>query len=773
MPADGQPRGFEETAGRFAVSFLLGIGLTLPAVYMLDLGHTAFAALAAVLSVTLLLALLSLSRQAVWIGISTILLGLMALFMLTPGRNGAWSTLKDTVSAVYLQLTGLNAALPLYALPCTLCLAALFSALAFMLCRKSAGFYPALTLCMAILIILWVTGRQNLFLYFMPAIAALVILYAINARDDISVRKVLPVAAVLVALAYLIVPSGGVTSPPLEEAAKEIRQAVFDYLFFTEPRNVFSLASEGYAPYGASQLGGKAEPDHRFVMEVHTPSAAYLRATAKDEYTGRAWRDSEGGRRYLYVSPAYLTIRDLLFDRRLPGGGYADSSIMTESIITVQMAVDSPSTLFLPQRVRSLEMLSEGMVPYFNYATEIFITRDLASGDAYRVSAPLLIAGDAGLSTFLAGCAELTDPQSASVSARYTSLPGHLEEPVYEMARRVTADCLTNYDKALAIQTYLSHYYRYTLDPVPARGNVDFVSHFLLVGKEGYCTYFASAMTVLCRMAGLPARYVEGYTAIPDAKGVAYVTGFDAHAWTEVYFDGFGWLTFDATPTRQQDSSQRTPPPPDNGDSQEHEDSADDPEPSSTQPPSPEPDDAAETPDPEENGLETPSPLPPEPDDDHDTPLPDEKEGPKLSWLIWVWLLVAVGMLAWRLYYAFPEKAAGRKGNPNSQFDAWMQAVFDIVFLKKIKKQPCETLIGFAVRLDASGALREPLTPAARVLSHIVYSTHPVRQESIALIRDTYLKIWRNMSFYSKCRFILYRTVTLRHRTDYRRLLSR
>ena len=80
----------------------------------------------------------------------------------------------------------------------------------------------------------------------------------------------------------------------------------------------------------------------------------------------------------------------------------------------------------------------------------------------------------------------------------------------------------------------------------------DFVTYFLYVGKEGYCTYYASAMTVMCRMAGLPARYVEGFEAQPAADGFAYVTGKDAHAWTEVYFKGFGWVPFDPTPEQEK-----------------------------------------------------------------------------------------------------------------------------------------------------------------------------------------------------------------------------
>ena len=74
----------------------------------------------------------------------------------------------------------------------------------------------------------------------------------------------------------------------------------------------------------------------------------------------------------------------------------------------------------------------------------------------------------------------------------------------------------------------------------------DFVSWFLLESKEGYCSYFASAMTVMCRIAGVPARYVEGYYISP-VNGEAIVTGKNAHAWVEVYLNGIGWTAFDPT----------------------------------------------------------------------------------------------------------------------------------------------------------------------------------------------------------------------------------
>ncbi len=55
-------------------------------------------------------------------------------------------------------------------------------------------------------------------------------------------------------------------------------------------------------------------------------------------------------------------------------------------------------------------------------------------------------------------------------------------------------------------------------------------------------------MAVMARMVGLPSRYIEGYAAVPDSDGIARVTQRNAHAWAEIYFSGFGWLSFDATP---------------------------------------------------------------------------------------------------------------------------------------------------------------------------------------------------------------------------------
>lgn len=75
-----------------------------------------------------------------------------------------------------------------------------------------------------------------------------------------------------------------------------------------------------------------------------------------------------------------------------------------------------------------------------------------------------------------------------------------------------------------------------------------FLEYFLLEGREGYCTHFATAFVLLARAQGMPARYVEGFCVPLQGKHETSVYGDMAHAWPEVYFDGVGWIPFEPTP---------------------------------------------------------------------------------------------------------------------------------------------------------------------------------------------------------------------------------
>lgn len=134
------------------------------------------------------------------------------------------------------------------------------------------------------------------------------------------------------------------------------------------------------------------------------------------------------------------------------------------------------------------------------------------------------------------------------IRERYLELPDAVPSRVLALARDLTASAPTPYDRALAIQNYLRTF-SYTLDislPPPGREATDY---FLFDLRRGYCGYYATAMVVLARAAGLPARVVIGYTSGSYDPYLAQyvVTQANAHAWAEVYFPGYGWVEFEPT----------------------------------------------------------------------------------------------------------------------------------------------------------------------------------------------------------------------------------
>ncbi len=112
-------------------------------------------------------------------------------------------------------------------------------------------------------------------------------------------------------------------------------------------------------------------------------------------------------------------------------------------------------------------------------------------------------------------------------------------------------DAANDYEKLLAIEKLLSSM-QYDLKPgeLPESVNTaaDFLDYLLFESQKGYCVHYATAFVLLARAQGIPARFVQGY-AFSLRNGQADVRSYMAHAWPEVYLDGFGWLDFEPTPS--------------------------------------------------------------------------------------------------------------------------------------------------------------------------------------------------------------------------------
>jgi hypothetical protein len=130
----------------------------------------------------------------------------------------------------------------------------------------------------------------------------------------------------------------------------------------------------------------------------------------------------------------------------------------------------------------------------------------------------------------------------------YTQLPDKLDPRIVTLAKKITAGAPTMYDKVVALEKYLRDNYKYDVH-IQRPLSEDGVAWFLFdnPSKSGYCNYFASAMAVMARSIGVPARVVAGYTngELDGKNNQRVIRGKDAHAWTQVYFAGYGWINFE------------------------------------------------------------------------------------------------------------------------------------------------------------------------------------------------------------------------------------
>lgn len=280
-------------------------------------------------------------------------------------------------------------------------------------------------------------------------------------------------------------------------------------------------------------LGAGPDLSQRPVMTVSTPGMGpgrfYWRATSYDIYTGHGWRRQGAsqivtGGNLLAASP----------DDPPPGLALLRQSVLFENPNDQIYAAGTPVRLSQSVEVFWLAddlpdlVTVQGLTPLYSYEALSWVPA--ASADDLRA--------DAG-------------EYPEWVVERYTRLPDELPDRVAALAERVVAEEPAAYDQALALQAYLRGY-PYTLDlPAPPEES-DVADYFLFDLRTGYCDYYATAMVVMARSLGLPARLAAGYASGEyDAEsGVYHVTAADAHSWPEIYFPSVGWVPFEPTAGR-------------------------------------------------------------------------------------------------------------------------------------------------------------------------------------------------------------------------------
>jgi transglutaminase-like putative cysteine protease len=204
---------------------------------------------------------------------------------------------------------------------------------------------------------------------------------------------------------------------------------------------------------------------------------------------------------------------------------------------TIHKTAAAPATLYFSGLLHSVD---QQITIAWHDTTEEFLTAQLRPSE-YQVKAFVFDFSEEQLQS-----SDSIPPDF--ILENYLQLPLDLPKRVMDLALEITSQTSTPYEQAKSIETYLRGF-EYTLDlPAPPE-HQDVVDYFLFDLQKGYCDYFATAMVVIARAAGLPARFVVGYApGIYDFNRQVYrVSEANAHSWPEVYLEPIGWIPFEPT----------------------------------------------------------------------------------------------------------------------------------------------------------------------------------------------------------------------------------
>ncbi len=314
--------------------------------------------------------------------------------------------------------------------------------------------------------------------------------------------------------------------------------------FRDQVEGVFGGLSNPQARVSGNTFGARFAVDGDWVsndaevLQLAAERPLYLRTTTYDEYTGRGWARRDGPRRGVAAGdplftvftserptvedahrPELITIEMLqTFGRHLFTGGspleiYAPSVIYEPNALPLLGGLEAPNALGAGESYQVLVLVSE--------ATEADLA---AAGTDYPTAVRDLYLDTSGITDRVAGLArDIIDEAGA-------------ENP-YEQA------------KALA-RFFQGSEFTYSTEGLEIPGDADLVDTFLFGegGRSGYCQYYASAMAMMARSVGLPARVAVGFAPGESvADDLWLVREANAHAWAEIYFPGHGWQIFEAT----------------------------------------------------------------------------------------------------------------------------------------------------------------------------------------------------------------------------------
>ena len=294
-----------------------------------------------------------------------------------------------------------------------------------------------------------------------------------------------------------------------------------------------AVRGAGYPGFGSAvDLRLRGRLSDALVMRVRAPQPALWRGQVYDTFDGTSWTGSDDNQTLVptgWGPPVFIPPAD--------PPGLAPESPLVQTFYVVGR---QPNIVFGAYRI----------------AQVYFPEGPLAVDSEGSVRAPVLLEPET-IYSVVSRLPETTPSMLRSagrraptvLAERYTQLPVDLPHRVVQLAHRITDQQPTVFDKVMAVERWLHTHTRYRLDVPPDPEGVNAVDWFLFERRTGLCEHIASAMAVLLRSVGIPARFVVGFG--PGERNV--LTGYfdvrqsDAHAWVEVYYPNVAWVQYDPT----------------------------------------------------------------------------------------------------------------------------------------------------------------------------------------------------------------------------------
>ncbi|HEX2850428.1 MAG TPA: DUF3488 and transglutaminase-like domain-containing protein [Acidimicrobiales bacterium] len=296
-------------------------------------------------------------------------------------------------------------------------------------------------------------------------------------------------------------------------------------------------SSFGYFGF-SNQLdtSARGRPDDTLVLKVKASRPDFWRGQTFDTWDGRTWTQSDQRVRAITgESPLQIVAPP---DEQ--GVGAANGA---DFVQTVYVEAGGPNLVFAAYAPAQLHIADSAVFEMTDGTIRTGAYLD--QGAVYTV----VSRRPAVTEDLLRAAEHDASGTPASIAQRYTQLPASTPARVRELAATLAAGSTSRYDVVRAYEAWMRDNTSYTLDIPKLPAGDDAVDRYLFVDRQGFCEQIASALVVMLRSQGIPARLAVGYA--PGQRnpftGMFEVRASDAHSWAEVWFPGIGWQPFDPT----------------------------------------------------------------------------------------------------------------------------------------------------------------------------------------------------------------------------------